>query len=156
MPCFNVNSVISMQLQEATGDRCRNWMESTTRNLVCYHVQWSLSSFSTLKHLCKQVSVEPCLSAVNVTLLTFVAEHCAAAPLLLDVGVDRYLLPTWLTAASLPHTTTAVKWCVRQASRELVGLRAHHATFTPHETKLTSTDLKPSQRQLLRRLWRRL
>ena len=29
------------------------------------------------------------------------------------------------------------------------------ATFTPHGTKLTSTDLKPSLRQLLRRLWRR-
>ena len=43
-----------------------------------------------------------------------------------------------------------------QASRELVGLRAHHATFTRHETKLTSTDLKPSQWQLLRQLWRRL
>ena len=31
-----------------------------------------------------------------------------------------------------------------------------HAMFTPHETKLTSTDLKPSLRQLLLRLWRRL
>ena len=45
-------------------------------------------------------------------------------------------------------------------SRELMGLYDHHgglhATFTPHETKLTSTDLKPSLRQLLRRLWRRL
>ena len=41
----------------------------------------------------------------------------------------------------------------RQFTLTMGGL---HATFTPHETKLTSTDLKPSLRQLLRRLWRRL
>jgi len=37
----------------------------------------------------------------------------------------------------------------------LQGL-VYTATFTLHETKLTSTDLKPSLRQLLQRLWRRL
>ena len=40
----------------------------------------------------------------------------------------------------------------RQFTLTMGGL---DATFTPHETKLTLTDQKLSQRQLLRRLWRR-
>jgi len=45
-------------------------------------------------------------------------------------------------------------FCNYRSSNVLRVLR-HTATFTPHETKLTWTGLKPSLRQLLRRLWRR-
>jgi len=58
-----------------------------------------------------------------------------------------------MTIGEVTTSTAAEVVNKRQFTLTMGGL---HATFTPHETKLTSTDLKPSLRQLLRRLWRRL
>ena len=70
--------------------------------------------------------------------------------------VNKILRQTWRRAPRGEFIN--VKYATRTIrSSDIIGLHAHlRATFTPHETKLTWNGLKPSLRQLLRRLWRPL
>ena len=71
----------------------------------------------------------------NDVLLSLV--HCGLLSKVLSItGMRRITVKTFVVISS-----------------ELMGLYGHlDATFTPHETKLTWTELQPSQQQLLRRL----
>jgi len=53
---------------------------------------------------------QPRQLSVNVTLPAFVAERRAAALLLLDADVDRYLLPARRSAANPPRAAAAVEY----------------------------------------------